>query len=325
MKKQIITDNFIKTICWHGSIIVDWASGTEYLLDGKQKQFGGDYAYSFDSAISSVNGEYAFIYQKLGTKGVLLKNGEMLREVNRPFYCAAVYEYPAAIVTIENKTYLIHCPIAYNQLDFEDVETGEIVTNIQDREPDDRFYSRLEISPNGAYLISRGWVWHPLSGIVVFDIKRCLSTPQLLDRPQYSPSVGVEVCTASFIDNDTIVIGSADEVYNEETVENLPPKHISLWNFKTNQLSKPVRVKEEFGNLFAIDRTKAWDLFCFPKIIDLNTGEILERNNDVYSGKQDSSIISNTTDFPSIIFNRETKQVAIKSIDGFEVLTPTSI
>jgi hypothetical protein len=321
MKRHTLTANFIKTICWNNNIIVDWASGTKYLLDGCTKQFGSLYAYTFDSALSSSNGEYVFIYKKLGTKGILLKNGELLREINRPFYCANAYEFPAAIVTIENKTYLIHCPIAYNRLDFEDIETGEIITNIQAREPYDRFYSRLEISADGNYLMSKGWVWHPLDEVVVFNIKDCINKPELLDQAQCYPNVGVEICTASFIDNDSIIIGSSGEIFNEDLIENLPCEHISVWNFKTNQLLKPIKLKGDFGNLFAIDHKRVWDLYGFPKIFDLKTGDILEKNNEVYSGKQRSSIISNTTDYPSIIFNRETKQIAIKTNDKIEVLT----
>ncbi len=322
MKRQTITAGFIKTICWDNNIIVDWASGFKYFLDGNKKQFGEHYAYCFDSAISSPNGEYAFIYKKLGTKGILLKNGEMLREIDRPYYCADAYEYPAIIVEFENRSYLIHCPIAYNQLDFEDIETGEIITNTKDRRPDDRFYSSLEISLDGAYLMSKGWVWHPLFEVGVFNIKNCIDKPELLDSPQYRPNVGVEICTASFIDNDNIIIGSSDEVFNDDIIEKLPPEHISVWNFKTNQLSKPIKVKEKFGNLFAIDNTKVWDLFCFPKIIDIITGEILEQNNEVNSGMQQAPIIADTADFPSIIFNRQTKQVAIKAIERIEILTP---
>jgi len=212
MERRIITAGFIKTICWEGYKIVDWASGKKYSLDGSEVQFGELHAFSFDSAIGSANGEYAFIYKKLGTKGVLLKNGTLLREINRPYYCANVYEYPAAIVAIEGKSYLIHCPIAYNQLDFEDIETGEIVTNIKGRNPDDRFYSRLEVSPDGSYLMSKGWIWHPLDEIVVFNIKECINNPRLLDRPKCYPNVAVEICTAGFIDNDTILIGASDEI-----------------------------------------------------------------------------------------------------------------
>lgn len=122
----------MQTICWVDNSIVDWTSaGKRYTLDG----------------------QYAFIYQKPGIKGLLLKNGEILREINRSYYCADVYEYPAIFVTLDNRTFLVHCSFKYCRLDFEDVETGQIITGSQDRDPSDFFHSRLEISPNDKYLI----------------------------------------------------------------------------------------------------------------------------------------------------------------------------
>ncbi|WP_293309529.1 hypothetical protein, partial [Pedobacter sp. UBA5917] len=84
MDRKSIKTNTLKTICWVGHSIVDWASaGMCYHPDGKTDQLC-PYTYSFgDSAITSADGQYAFIYQKLGTKGLLLKNGEILREINR--------------------------------------------------------------------------------------------------------------------------------------------------------------------------------------------------------------------------------------------------
>ena len=320
MKTQTLTANYILTICWKDDTIIDWGGGQVYYLNGKTKQLG--ILYGFDSAISSADGTYAFIYTKLATKGLLLKNGELLREINRSYYCASSYEYPAAFATVDDKTYLIHCPISYSQLDFEDVETGEIITNVAGRSPDDSFHSRLEISPNGKFLMSKGWVWHPLDEVNVFDINECIKNPLLLDNPQFHPNVGVEICTASFIDDKTIIIGSSDEVINEDEIPKLPPKHICVWNFKTDQISKPIAVKEEFGNLFAINSKYVWDLLHFPKIINMNTGEIVDQKKEINSGKQNSSLISDTKDFPSIIFNRQTKQIAIKGDERIEVLTP---
>jgi hypothetical protein len=323
MERQTITANYLQTICWEDDVIADWGSGYKYWLTGNQKQLGYSYKLG-DSAIQSANGVYVFIYQKFGTKGLLLKNGALIKEINRPYYCADVYEFPAAFVTLGVKTYLVHCPVKYNQLDFEDVETGALITNIPDREPEDHFYSRLEISPGGTYLMSKGWVWHPLDMVVVFDIKKCISNPRLLDKPQFMPNVGAEVCTASFIDNNTVVIGSSNEVLDNVSIESLPPKHICLWNLETSRLFKQVKVSEDFGNLFAINANYAWDLYGFPKIIDLNTGEIIERNDQIDSGKQQSAIINQTDHSPSIIYNKQTSRIAIKLDDKIEVLTPSS-
>jgi hypothetical protein len=135
MIRQTFKIDPFQTLDWYYDSLVDWAAGGRILtLDGQLSNAKWYSTYSFDTAITSSNGQYAFIYTRLGTKGLLLKDGKIIREINRSYYCANVYEYPATFVSLSNgKTYLVHCPISYCQLDIEDVETGEIITNIPDR------------------------------------------------------------------------------------------------------------------------------------------------------------------------------------------------
>ncbi|MES2279193.1 MAG: hypothetical protein V4592_24390 [Bacteroidota bacterium] len=323
MKYIELTANYLSTIDWLGDTIIDWASGgTQYTLDGQIKQSLPYHYGRFDRAIASADGVYSFIYKSLGTKGLLLKNGEIMREINRPYYCAEVYEYPAAFITVGSAAYLIHCPISYNQLDFEEVETGKLVTNIPGRKPADIFHSRLEISPDGTTLLCRSWGWHPVEFIEVFNIADCIKTPQALDiYPVFFPD-GAQICTASFIDNENILIGSSDELINEENIV-MPQKSVAVWNLKTKEFSKPVKVTEEFGNLFAIDDNIAWDMFKYPKTIDIRTGEILDKVDYVNSGDQRSSILGNLQyHYPQIAFNRQTKSIAIAGKDKINILLP---
>src|ERR1700739_3957715 len=158
MRRQTIKTNYLQTIDWLDGKIIDWVSaGQQYSLDGQKKQLAKyHYPFSFDGSITSEDGQYAFIYKRFGTKGLLLKNGEILREINRSYYHAEDYEYPAAFFVFDDVTYLINCQIIYRRLDFENVETGEIVTNIPDRNPSDVFHSRLSISPDNKYLMVCG-------------------------------------------------------------------------------------------------------------------------------------------------------------------------
>jgi len=113
MKRITLQTNGLMTISWLKDRVIDWGnSGRQYLLNGQVQELGGYYfSFPFDSAITSDNGVYSAIYQNLGTKGLLLKNGKILREINRSYYQADVYEYPIAFATLKNgKTYLIHCP-----------------------------------------------------------------------------------------------------------------------------------------------------------------------------------------------------------------------
>ncbi|WP_214229625.1 hypothetical protein [Pedobacter sp. B4-66] len=328
MIQQTFKTNCLKTIDWLNGNIVDWVSaGQIYSPDGQQKQIAKyHYAFGFDASITSQNGQYAFIYRRLGTKGILLKGGEILREINRTYYCADTYEFPAAFITVGNETYLVHCPIDYCQLDFENVETGEIVSNVQGREPSDMFHSRLAISPDNKYLMVCGWAWHPVNTVELFDIVACLENPLLLDNSFLYPNFGTEINSASFIDNERVLIASTDEEpFDDEVPPLLPQKHLAIWNFIKNEITSPVKVNGEFGNLFAINDRQAWDMFKFPKIINIETGEIESKLEAINSGLQTSSIIYGDIEkFPQICFNRQTSQIAIRVNDTtIEVLTPS--
>jgi hypothetical protein len=320
MNRQTIETNSIATMSWLDEGIVDWAfTGQYYLLNGEQKQIGRyGFAFSFDRCLTSQDGRYAFIYKNLGTKGLLLKNGEIIREINRSYYQAEVYEYPAAFYTSEDgQTYLIHCPFEYNRLDFEEVESGKIITNIAGRKPSDIFHSRLEISPDNKFLLVKGWVWHPLDVVGLFDIKACIGNANLLDNNGLSPKDGpFETCAASFISDTEILVGSSDE-----TDDNFPGNSIAVWNFKQQTLTSPVKILGEYGNVIAINNNYAWDFFDHPKIINIHTGEIVDTCKEIMTGKQKSSIIHHIDEAPQIVYSRQLQKVAIRNKNQIEILS----
>ena len=67
------------------------------------------------------------LYTRTQTKGVLLRNGEeIVRQINRDYYHANIYEYPVSFARLrDGREVLIHCPEEVNVLVVEDVETGE--------------------------------------------------------------------------------------------------------------------------------------------------------------------------------------------------------
>ncbi|QEC61027.1 hypothetical protein [Mucilaginibacter ginsenosidivorans] len=139
------------------------------------------------------------------------------------------------------------------------------------------------------------------------------------------PDFGTEINTASFIDNERILIAASDEeLFDRKKPPALPQKHIAIWRFLHNDLSAPVKVDGEFGNLFPINDSRAWDMYKFPKIINTETGEIESKIQDIDSGLQASSIFSNSiTNSPQIQFDRQTGQIAIR-VDSMtiEILAP---
>lgn len=323
MHHQTLADDDPQTIAWVEDKIVDWVRSKSYGASAsKFPQIQLELDFPFDRAITSTDGEYAFVYQVLGTNGVLLKNGEPLREISRSDYCATVYEYPAVFVAVNGITYLVHCPVAYNQLDFENVETGELVTNVLVRQPSDVFHSRLEISPEGGYLMSRGWCWHPWDVIKVFDIQACLSNPLLLDESEFRANTYTELCSATFISETSILLGASnEEPMDDEEPLPVPPGYIARWNFIEDKYSTAIKVGGAFGNLFAIDEHRAWDMFKYPKIIGLDTGQVIDKLETLNTGLQCSSIIHHIGVVPAIIYNRLTSQIAVKIGTQLELLS----
>ncbi|MEO1418951.1 MAG: hypothetical protein AAFW00_27100, partial [Bacteroidota bacterium] len=228
---------------------------------------------------------------------------------------------PAAFLKYKERTYLVHCPNQYCQLDIEDVETGKIITNNVERNPQDVFHSRLEISPDNKFILSKGWYWHPWDGIELFNIEECIATPQLLDKGITPPNVGTEINSASFInENEILICSSNEEPMDDGDDEPIPPGHLAIWNIKTNEIKNAVKINGVYGNIFAINNKKCWDLYEHPKIISLENGEVIYEEKDIFSGKQASSIIHHIDKLPKIAYDKKNKQIAIAFEDKMEIL-----
>ncbi len=161
-KQSSFTATGIKSLCWRGDELIDWVGGGRaFAADGTERPSTVRYGYRFDAATASPDGRFAVIYERLGTKGLLLCDGRVLRELDRSFYHADAYEYPVALFSgSDGRVLLAHRPRDYCRIDLEDAETGRLLTESLDRKPSDFFHSRLALSPNGKRLLSAGWVWH---------------------------------------------------------------------------------------------------------------------------------------------------------------------
>jgi len=327
MQRHAIPCDYLSTLCWTNNCLIDWASaGKQFCLDGQSKEIGKyHFAFSFDAAISSADGTYAVIYKKLGTKALLLKNGEILREINRSYYHAETYEYPIAFAKLKDgRDILIHCPKQYCRLDFEEVETGLLLTEHSKRAPADFFHSRLEVSADNQTLLSKGWAWQPFDFVEVFDIQECLQNPLALDRSKFTPNVAGEISAAGFISNDSVLIASPidpTEADNLDPSDLLQNGDLGIWNIKTNEIKHIVKAPCVIGaHLIPIDQNTAWSLYEFPKIIDFINGKIIAEYKDIPSGKQTSAIMHHVKELPFIAFNKQKKHLAIGTHQQIEIL-----
>ena len=294
----------VRSLTWHEDQLVDWVGGgNSFSLDGSTARASVIYGFRFDNVCSSADGKYAVIYEQLGTKGLLLEDGEIIRELNRSFNHANVYEYPVCFAKLESqRDVLIHCPDEYNRIEIEDVRTGELLTKCDTRKPKDFFHSRLATSPNGKLLLSAGWVWHPFDAVCVWDIAESIDQPTSLDSSQLFPSQSTEVSSAAFLDNEHLLLSTSDESFagDEYEVDELRPSTISVWNIPKRKIESQVNVEERVGRLMPINRHYALGFFEAPKIICLESGQIVARLPELKTGTQTSSIIHHNDALPPI-------------------------
>jgi hypothetical protein len=275
------------TLVWDRDELVDVTTGQRASLDGSVSRRTLNIAYSFDRALGlrTADAFWAIIYTNRGTKAVLMKNGLVHRELNRSYYCAESYDYPIAMC--ENRAgqpVVIHCPHEFNTIEVEDAESGESHYRVKSRQME--FHSRLAKSADGRFLLDAGWFWHPLCGACVFDLSLAPANSSAIgERVAFSTS-NYEIDSAAFLDKSRLVVSSASDDAGEELEPDaLRPKQLGVWSLIERRWESRVQLNEPTG---AIMPWKDWivSFYGHPKLIELGTGQIVHRWNQVYSGKQ---------------------------------------
>ncbi len=303
----------VSTLCWQGDTLVDYIGFSKYSLSGERTNNNINWGYRFDRAISSDDGEYSVLYENFGTKGLVLKGNKLLREINRSYYCANAYEYPVTIFrSLDGKICLAHCPEEYNQIEIEDIETGERFTSA-DRESHDFFQSRLQATSNGKYLLSAGWVWHPVDMVEVYDLSN-IAAPQYFNLYHDEKLDLFELNSAVFINDSTVAVSGYGEENEEES-------YICVYDIAQKEVLSKVKVAEITGNMMAVDENYVVGFYENPKLIHLKTGKIIKKWTEISSGKQNSSINVQNTTYPPIAIDVKGKRFAIANEDFIHVVT----
>ena len=307
----------VRSLAWAGDTLVDWVGGGAVVhLNGTVQHSSVAYSYRFDAAVASPCGDFAVIYEKLGTVGLVLSKGDVLRQINRSFYHADNYQFPIAVFRSRlGRVLMAHCPDAYNRIEIDDVETGERLTASERREPRDFFHSQLRVSADGRWLLSAGWIWHPWSTVAVFDIDAVLKDPVELDRQLEIPPRETELLTADFMLDNRVVAASSDETMLDEG-EAVPEGTIgvnSLAVFRpgSNELLSHAPIKEPAGTLMAVDDQTVVGFYGHPKLFSLETGEVIKRWRDIDSGHQLCSILSRGASMPPIACDTANRRFAV--------------
>lgn len=301
-----------KSLCWSGEGLVDWVSGgVRHGLDGSTVDPCIRYGYRFDAAVMSQDGRYAVIYEKLGTKAVLIRDGREVRELNRSYYNADAYEYPIALLTLpEGRTLLAHCPEEYCRLELEDAETGQRLTQ-RESQSQDFFHSRLQFSPDGRYLLSAGWIWHPVDSAYVFDVAQALERPEAFDQEQnieWGDSF-LEIHSAAFGARDTLVCHCSG----------VDDAGLGVYSLTERRFLSMAPLERPVGTLMVMEEC-AVGFYEHPHLIELTTGRVLERWPELATGRRSSSIIRHLGSQPPLALDPAGRRFAVGTDKGIEVV-----
>lgn len=312
---SIPTKNEVRSLVWVGDTLVDWASGgTRYAMNGSATERPVTYAFPFDAACTSPSGEYAVLYTRLGTKGLVLREGEIVREINRSFYHADVYEYPVAIARLPSgQEVLVHCPDEYNRLEIDDLETGSRLTVSESRKPCDFFHSRL--ATDGTFLLSAGWVWQPVDAVVIHRLHAALTDARTLDGTGLLPMPGTEITTAAFMGGGHIVMATSDETFLDEddfaSPDAVRPSSLVVWDLNSGKRLTHVPVHESIGTMMSLGDGFVASFFDHPKVFDLATGQVVWRLADLKTGTQISSIVHHLGPQPVLALDHGRSRFAV--------------
>ncbi len=330
--RQEISKKPAASLVWAGNTLVDWVGGgAVFHLDGRREDPRVRWAFSFDAVRATADGRFAVIYQRLGTKALLLREGKLLRELNRSFYHADVYEYPICIwKALDGRTLIAHCPEDYNRIDIDDADSGTRLTGGV-RKPADFFHSRLMVNADGTRLLSAGWVWHPWSSVVYYDVGEALRDPAHLDDlgncAPGSRNVGLaEEDSACWQTTERVLLGGSPEedIRDDEDTEEMPgprlhARGIAVYDLTSQTYITSATLGEAPGTLMPIGETHAICFYGHPKLVSLDSGQIVMRWEDINTGKQTSSILSNSH-IPPIAIDVEHHRFAVSGPNGINVV-----
>ncbi|RKH52016.1 hypothetical protein [Corallococcus llansteffanensis] len=317
-RQTLKTRSAVTSLCWSGEALVDPVGGAvRYHLDGTCFDPHVRFAYRFDRAVMSPDGRYSVLYESLGTAGLLLEGTRVVRQLQRDFYQANVYDYPVALHTLPSgRTLLAHCPESYCVLELEDAATGERLTK-RTNDPVDFFHSRLQFSPDGRYLSSAGWIWHPVDAMSVVDVPRALEDPAALDRGDLMDGVeqGMFLLSGTFAQRDTLVFVRVDESREGDTF------FLGTYSLADRKQLSEVPLEEPAGPLMVVGSEHVVDFHRHPKLVERATGRVVQRWADLDTGLALSSIRHHLPSPPPFAMDPANRRFAVGTADGIEVIT----
>jgi len=314
-----------QSLVWEGEDLVDWLAGANrYHLDGRFSSGGVSYRYRFDAVATLPGSPYTVLYERLGTKGLVLHGLAPIREIGRSFYHADVYDHPLTMFRLaDGREAIAYAPDAYNRLEIELLATGERLTTRPDGspEPKDFFHSGLEVAPGGTWLMSAGWIWHPFYSVNFYPLEAALRAPRLLDQDSRVADP-IDIASAVFLDGERAVLASTPEADGDPDAA-FGPGMIGIYRPATRSWESKAVLGEIPGRLLVVDSTHVLSLYEHPKLIHVPSGRIVERWPHIASGTWDGCI-GQDRQLPPMAWDPVRRRLAVAMGDAIWILAPST-
>ncbi len=311
----------VRSLVWESDDLIDIAAGwRRWRADGSEEHGRVNYAFPFDRALVSPSGGFQVLYAERGTKGLVLEHGEILREIDRSFYCANAYDYPAAVGRLpDGREILVHCPDAYSVLQIEELETGRRLT-MGERRAVDVFHSRLAVSPDGRYLLSAGWLWHPLGTVEVYDLVAALDDPTVLDQHgALWEQIDAGVEAACWLDSERLLVSGHpdEEPLDGDDAGLLAPGELGVWSLTRQAWTRRRRIDFRVGTLLGC-QGRALGMYGHPKLIDPAAATVLAQWPELATGSKDASYSLEPT--PIVAVHPDGTRAAVATTSAIAVI-----
>jgi hypothetical protein len=175
-------------------------------------------------------------------------------------------------------------------------------------------------------MLHAGWVWHPYNVVELFDVGSVLANPHLLDNNEnrYDIPIKAEVASAEFLDDDLIVVSTTEDHINEVDLtdkHHLYAHQIGLYSVNQEQFVKKINIGKKVGTIVPLTQDLVMELYQYPKVFDLNTGQIIQEFKEIDSGTQYGPFILRREKVPSMAIDVKNKRVAIANGTKIDVLS----
>ena len=281
VRREVEVEQPLASLVWAGDRLFDpiGAPGHELGRPRSGWRTSPKSAY-FDLSFCNRAGSVFGAYKQLGTKAVLFNSLDE-DELDRSYYHADVTPFPIGFLSLKELDDTLVYAKEYDTLVLASLRPdGQFPLSPPVA---DFFHGRLEISPSGRWLMSHGWIWHPLSDIMLIDLDIVREDPSKLNSFETAMMPEPEGCT--FLADDSVVLAPMPQNENYTWGEH-EAQAKTLWVVDplTRKVLHKVAVDVQPKRMMALGTTHIVDFEGYPKVIELATGQIVLELSDLTTG-----------------------------------------